>query len=229
MKRQSHTALLAALVAVVSPLMGSLAGCDGFSGQAGDKPEGFRLFEGRLQVPDDDLVGRQVTGLQMAALHIDAEGGIGVFPSAVFDPSVQRAEATFVATVAGDQDVVLVLQVPSGTQRGLGSFLGLYTFDGGESLVPRGEDDVDIGTLTVVRGTRVPADTTLTGGVAGSPATQTDSDGDGLTNDRDDNDDDDADVDANDTDVAGDGVDDALQRLSALPDDNGDGVPDAMQ
>jgi hypothetical protein len=228
MKRRSP-ALIAALTALASPVVLSSVGCDGFTGQQGDKPEGFRLVQGRLLVPDEDLVGRQVTGLQVAALGLDAEGGIAVFPSAVFDPSAQRAEASFVATVAGDRDVVVVLQVPSGTQRGVGSFLGLYTFDGGESLVPRGEDDVDIGTLEVQRGARVPADTTLGGGAGSSPSAQTDSDTDGLPNDRDDDDDDDGTADANDTDVAGDGVDDALQRLSALPDVDADGVPDALK
>jgi hypothetical protein len=78
-----------------------LSGCEGLTGGAGDKPEGFRLIEGRLSLPDEDLLGRQVTGLQVAALHLDADGGITAFPSAVFDPSTQRAEAAFVATVPG--------------------------------------------------------------------------------------------------------------------------------
>ena len=174
----------AALVALVGA-----TGCDGLTGGAGDKPEGFRLIEGRLALPDEDLLGRQVTGLQIAALHVDSDGGITAFPSAVFDPSVQRAEASFVTTVPGDLDVVLILQVPSASQRGPGSFLGVYRFDAAETLIPRAEDDLDLGTLTVARGARVPADTVLEGGAGSSPAAQTDSDGDGLTNDRDDDDD----------------------------------------
>lgn len=211
---------LAALLAVT--------GCDGFTGGAGDKPEGFRLIEGRLSLPDEDLLGRQVTGLQVAALHLDAGGGITAFPSAVFDPSTQRAESAFVATVPGDLDVVLVLQVPSGSQRGPGAFLGAVVADG-ERLVPRGEDDLDLGVLTVQRGVRVPADTTLVGGAGASPAAQTDSDGDGLTNDRDDDDDGDDIADSADDDVAGDGVADALQRLDVLTDDDDNGVPDALE
>lgn len=205
-----------------------LTGCDGFTGGAGDKPEGFRLIEGRLSLPDEDLLGRQVTGLQMAALHLDADGGITAFTSAVFDPSTQRAEAAFVATVPGDLDVVLVLQVPSGSQRGPGPFLGAFDA-GGERLVPRGEDDLELGVLIVERGVRVPADTALVGGAGSTPAVQTDSDGDGLTNDRDDDDDGDEIADDVDADVAGDGVEDAMQRLDALSDDDGNGVPDALE
>jgi len=213
----------------LAALLTTLTGCDGFTGGAGDKPEGFRLVEGRLSLPDEDLLGRQVTGLQVAALHLDADGGVTAFPSAVFDPSTQRAEAAFVATVPGDLDVVLVLQVPSASQRGPGAFLAAFVADGGEQLVPRGEDDLALGVLSVARGARVPADTTLVGGAGAIPAAQTDSDGDGLTNDRDDDDDGDDIADGADDDVAGDGVADALQGLAALPDDDSDGVPDALQ
>jgi len=200
----------------------------GFTGSGGDKPEGTRLVKGRLQIPDDDLFGRQVTGLQVAALHVKADGGVDVFPSAVFDPSEQRAEAAFVATVGGGVDAFLVLQVPSATQRGIGSFLGLYVVDG-DNLVPRGEDDLDLGTITVSRGARVPADTRLESGAAPSPAAQTDTDGDGLKNNVDDDDDDDGTLDSVDTDVAGDGVDDTLQRYEVLIDEDGDGIADVLQ
>jgi hypothetical protein len=215
---------LAAWLSAVVPLMA----CDGLTGKAGDRPDGFRFIEGTLLVPEEDILGRQVTGLQVAALHLGADGSVTPFPSSVFDPSVQRAEASFVATVPVDLDVLIVLQVPSGSQQGVGSFLGLYRF-GNESLAPRGEEDVDLGTLEVNRGQRQPADTTLTGVAGLTPASQTDTDGDGLTNDVDDDDDNDGIPDVNDDDVAGDGVVDALQQLSALPDVDGDGVPDVMK
>ncbi len=205
------------------------ASCDGFSGKAGDRPEGFRLVEGRVRIPDDSsLLGRQVTGLQLAALHLIGGGGVTADVSGVFDPSVQRNEAAFVATVRDDVDFVLVLQVPSATQRGPGSFLGVF-LDGDETLLPRGEDDVNLGVIDIVRGARVPADTVLRSGPGSSPAAQTDSDGDGLTNDIDDDDDEDGIPDVSDPDRAGDGIDDALQILSALPDDDGDGVPDLLK
>lgn len=204
------------------------AGCTGFAGGAGDKPEGTRLIEGRLQVPDEDLLGRQVTGLQVAALHLDAAGGVTAFPSDVFDPSVQRSEASFVATVGGGVDVVLVLQVPSASQIGAGAFLGVFVSDDGSTLVPRGEDDVNLGLVTVTTGQRKPADTTMSSAAA-SPADQTDTDGDGVANASDDDDDDDGVADANDNDVAGDGVDDVLQTLAALADADADGVADVLQ
>lgn len=218
-----------ARVCVGAAVGATLVACDGFTGKEGDRPEGFRLVEGRIVVPDDaTLLGRQVTGLQLAALHLRVDGGITAFPSAVFDPSAVRAEASFVATVQNDLDVVLVLQVPSATQRGAGSFLGVFS-DASETLIARGEDDLDLGTVTISFGARTPADTTLAGGPGSSPATQTDSDGDGLNNGADDDDDDDGTLDATDDDVAGDGIDDALQRLPALTDDDADGVPDALR
>jgi hypothetical protein len=181
-----------------------------------------------LQVPDEDLLGRQVTGLQLAALHLDAAGGVTAFPSDVFDPSVQRSEASFVATVGGGVDVVLVLQVPSASQIGAGSFLGVFVSDDGATLVPRGEDDVNLGLVSVATGQRKPADTTLSSAAA-SPIEQTDTDGDGVSNAIDDDDDDDGIADANDTDVAGDGIDDVLQVLAALADADDDGVADVLQ
>lgn len=218
-----------AVMRLIAPLaLCAVAGCTGLTGGAGDKPEGTRLVEGRLQVPDEDLLGRQVTGLQVAALHLDAEGGVTAFPSDVFDPSVQRSEASFVATVSGGVDVVLVLQVPSASQIGAGSLLGVFVTADGDSLVPRGEDDLNLGLVSVTPGQRKPADTTLSSAAA-TPAEQTDTDGDGVSNATDDDDDDDGIADANDTDVAGDGIDDGLQLLTALADANADGVADVLQ
>ena len=218
-----------ATVAMTVAMTMCLTACGaGFSGAGGDKPEGTRLVKGRLQIPDDDLFGRQVTGLQVAALHINADGGIDIFPSAVFDPSEQRAEASFVATVGGGVDSFLVLQVPSATQRGIGTLIGRYTF-GGDNLVPRGEDDLDLGAITVSRGARVPADTRLESGAAPAPDAQTDTDVDGLNNDVDDDDDADGIADASDADVAGDGVDDSLQRYEVLADADSDGIADVLQ
>jgi hypothetical protein len=207
----------------------ALAGCNVLTGGAGDRPEGFRLVEGRLLIPDEDLLGRQVTGLQLAGLFLDGEGGVEPFVSDVFDPAAQRGEAAFVAPVRGNVDVVFVLQVPSASARGVGSFVGQFRFDGARSLVPAGEDDVDLGSLTVEKGARVPADTLLSGSAGNSPLAQVDSDGDGVNDAADVDDDEDGVPDSSDPDAAGDGVDDALQILEALPDDDGDGVADLLQ
>jgi hypothetical protein len=220
---------LSRATAVVLVVGGVTAGgCTGLTGGAGDRPEGFRLVEGRLSLPDRDLLGRQLTGLQIAALHVDGEGAVVPFVSDIFDPSVARAEAAFVVPVAAAVDHVLVLQVPTPGGQGAGDFLGQLRFDD-VTLVPRGADDIDLGVVTVSAGARAPADTTLLPGPGGSPAAQTDSDNDGIANASDDDDDNDGTLDGADADVAGDGVDDATQVLSALPDDDGDGVADALQ
>jgi hypothetical protein len=212
-------------VVVVVALAG---GCPALTGGAGDRPEGFRLVEGSLTLPDEDLLGRQVTGLQIAALHVDADGAIIPFVSDVFDPAVVRAEAAFVVPVPAALDHVLVLQVPTAGGQGAGAFLGQLRFEDA-TLVPRGDEDLNLGAVQVVAGVAAPADTSLVPGPGGSPLQQTDSDNDGVANANDDDDDDDGTGDGSDADVAGDGVDDAGQVLAALPDDDGDQVPDALQ
>lgn len=214
-------------------VLGSLAvlvtgACSPLTGGAGDRPEGYRLVEGRLSLPDQDLIGRQVTGVQMAALHIDADGGLTPFVSEVFDPAIERAESAFVIPVDGAFDVVVVLQVPSPGGRGAGAFLGQLVFDG-TTLLPRGDDDIELGIVAAQAGARVPADTVLVPGVGTSPVAQTDSDDDGVDNATDDDDDGDGTADGDDPDVAGDDVEDAVQVLGALPDDDGDGIADALQ
>jgi hypothetical protein len=213
-----------AALCVLSALCG---GCV-FGGGSGERPEGFRLVEGRLQVPDEDLLGRQVTGLQMAALHVNGEGGVVPFVSDVFDPAASRREAAFVVAVDGAVDFVLVLQVPSASARGIGDFLGQLRFDNGRSLLPKGEEDIDTGVLNVATGGRVPADTVLSGSSGDSPTAQVDSDGDGQKDSTDTDDDNDDVADGADTDVAGDGVDDATQVLEAFEDEDGDGVADVL-
>ncbi|MBM4283594.1 MAG: hypothetical protein FJ137_23605, partial [Deltaproteobacteria bacterium] len=125
------------LAVVVAIALTAAGACTPLTGGAGDRPEGFRLVEGRLLLPDEDLLGRQVTGLQVAALHLGGDGTIAPFVSSVFDPATSRAEASFVVAVDGSLDTVVVLQVPSSGGRGVGSFLGKLVVDD-VTLVPRG-------------------------------------------------------------------------------------------
>jgi glycosidase len=218
-----------ALVALVV-----LGACAPLSAGAGDRPEGFRLVQGELGFPDDDVLGRQVTGVQVAALHLTSNQQVIPFVSEILDPSVERRESSFVVAVDRRFDFVLVLQVPSAGGCCVGSFLGQLVFDD-ETLWPRGgsegdkDDDVDLGPVSVMRGVKPPSDTALVAGQGREPSTQTDSDDDGVQNALDDDDDDDGVSDATDNDVAGDGVDDARQVLSALPDVDADGVADVLQ
>jgi hypothetical protein len=208
------------------------AACDGGFPGAGQRPEGFRLVQGRLALPtDQDLIGRQVTGLQVAGLALDGQGGAQAFPSAIFNPASVRDEAAFSTFVEGTKSFVIVLQVPVGNGRGPGSFLGLLRFDGNAtgSLVPPGLDDIDLGRTTIQRGARLPADSLLIPGAPEPPLAQIDTDGDGVNDLVDDDDDGDGIPDATDPDNGNDGIDDVDQLLSALPDANNDGVPDALQ
>ena len=223
--------LLHALSACV--LVCLVGGCPALIGGQGDRPEGFRLVDGKLQAPEEDLLGRQVTGMQIAGLALDGAGGVDVFPSAVFDPAGDRAQSSFLAPVHGERSFVVVLQVPSASTRGPGAFLGVLRFEdglGGETtLIPPGLDDIQLGTLTVTRGTRVPGDNLLVAGSANNPLAQVDTDDDGTVDALDSDDDDDGTDDGSDSDRGGDGVEDALQILAALPDTDTDGVPDLLE
>lgn len=208
-------------------------GCLGFQGGAGDRPEGYRLVQGTLIVPEDDLLGRQVTGLQIAGLAIgtgDDPDDIDVFGSAVFDAS-RAASAAFVAPVDGQRSFVVILQVPSASGRGPGSFLGALHFANGgadATLVPPGEDDIDLGAVTVIPGATRPAGNLLKAGDANNPLSQIDTDADGTVDLSDPDDDEDGAPDASDGDTGNDGVEDVAQTLAALPDEDDDGVPDLL-
>jgi hypothetical protein len=210
----------------------AVVGCDGGFPGAGQRPEGFRLVQGRLVLPtDEDLIGRQVTGLQVAGLSLDGQGGVQAFTSPVFDPATTRDEASFATFIDGTKSFVIVLQAAVGTGRGPGSFLALLRFEGNAtfSLVPPGLDDIDLGRVTIQRGARLPADSLLIPGAPEPPLAQIDTDSDGVNDLIDDDDDGDGIPDDIDPDNGNDGIPDVDQLLTALPDEDGDGVPDILQ
>lgn len=199
----------------------------------GQRPEGIRFITGAVAIPDEDILGRQVTGLQTAAVAVgtaEDPARVDVFPSAVFDAS--RVEnARFTVKVADDRSFVLVLQVPSASTSGPGAMLAVLRFDDGNgqgTLLPLGAADIELGVLDVAPGPTA-SESSLLVGDASNPLAQVDTDADGTSDLSDADDDGDGTPDAADTDVAGDGVDDAKQVLPALPDDDADGVPDLLQ
>jgi hypothetical protein len=227
MRNAGASALAALTLALAS------SGCARPSGAAGDRPAGFRLVTGVMQVPEEDVLGRQTTGLQVAAIAIgtaDDPFAVDVFPSEVFDGS-RIENSRFTVPVDGERSFVLVLQVPSASTVGPGALVAILRFatgTGESTLVPPGLDDIDLATLTVSLGDTT-ATTTLIVGDAHNPMAQIDTDADGALDLSDPDDDSDDNPDATDPDVGGDGVDDAAQLLSALPDDDGDGVPDLLE
>lgn len=228
MSARVHASVLVAFASVVSIL-----GCNPPSGGAGDWPDGFRLVTGVVQVPEEDVLGRQTTGLQVAGIAIGAEtdaDAIDVFPSDVFDGS--RIETSrFTTPVDGARSFVLVLQVPSASTNGPGALVGVLRFATGagtSTLVPPGLEDIDLGTLTLELGD-TPATTALVVGDASNPMAQIDTDSDGTADLTDPDDDGDDIPDLSDADAGGDGVDDDAQVLSSLPDEDGDGVPDLLE
>lgn len=207
------------------------AGCTGY-GKSGDRPPGHRLVEGELVFPAQ--VGRQVAGLQVVAVAVKPD--FALYGSRVLDPGADRTDrASFVFAVDVERSVSIVLQVPGGAPGTPGQYLGVLQFDDGRggrtTLLPAGPDpsapeDVDLGTVTLVQGASPPVDNVLSVGEGDNPLSQIDSDGDGTVDLLDDDDDGDEIPDASDGDVAGDGIEDVTQDLSALPDENGDGVPE---
>lgn len=209
----------------------AVVGCDFPSGE---RPKGLRFVTGSLVIPDEDITGRQNTGLQMAAIAIgtaDDADDVDAATSAVFDGS--RVENTrFSVPVAEARSFVLVLQVPSAAAGGFGSLVATLSFDDGRgsttTLLPPGSADIELGALTV--GDAASAATrALRAGEAAQPLAQVDTDGDGQSDLGDDDDDDDGVLDQADPDVGGDGVDDANQVLEALTDEDANGIPDVLE
>jgi len=221
---------LAALAALLST-----TGCVEFAGQ-GARPDGHRLVSGKLRLPDDGIVGRQVTGLQIAAIAVSLDESLStvveVFPSDVFDPAVNRGETAFTLTVDARRSFNLVLQVPRGGGTGPGSYLGGLYFSSGaggdSSLVPHGVTDLALGVVEAVENAASTADNRLLVDESRNPLALVDSDGDGTVDLVDEDDDSDEIADVNDDDVAGDEVPDVLQTLVGL-DADGDGVPDLLE
>lgn len=218
-----------------------LTGCPGFVG-AGSRPPGYRLVSGTLSLPDDGIVGRQVTALQFVALGLvgetDDEGNtttrLAVDTSDLFDPGVRREESDWVLPVEVGSSFNLVLQVPSSSGRGLGEYLAVLSFDNGRggstTLVPWGLTDIDLAEVTALDPdpTRV-QDNRLEVGLAQNPLGQVDTDGDGSSDLFDDDDDGDGITDDTDPDAANDDVDDVYQVLSGMDDANADGIPDLFE
>jgi MYXO-CTERM domain-containing protein len=224
---------------IVCALLGAtplLSACPEFAGQ-GARPEGYRLVSGTLRLPDDGIVGRQVTGLQLAAVAVSLDDElrtvVDFYTSDVFDPSVNRKETSFTVAVDARRSFNLVLQVPKSGRTGPGTYLGGLYFDSGyagdASLVPSGVTDIDLGIVDAVENvTGTVADNRLVVESNKSPLAQVDSDGDGVVDLIDTDDDSDEILDGADDDVAGDDVPDSLQTLVGL-DADGDGVPEILE
>jgi hypothetical protein len=198
--------------------------------RGGERPEGVRFVTGTVTIPDKDILGRQVTGLQIAAVALgtpEDPDRFDIYPSAVFDAS-RIENARFRALVDEERTFFVVLQVPSASAGGPGKLLAVMRFEDGRglgTLLPPGSQDIELSTLSVRVGATA-AESTLVVGDGSNPLAQIDTDGDGVADLSDDDDDGDGIPDAVDTDVGGDGVEDAKQVLAALPDGDGDGIPD---
>lgn len=221
---------------VMATLVLPLTGCPGLTAGAGARPEGHRLVEGTLELPEDFVIGRQVSGVRMTAVSVrDVDGApsLELFPSDVFSPDEGKA-VPFALSLPTGRAFHLVLETPKGSPSGPGSWLGALRFDDGRgtetSFVPAGDDDLTLAALVAVENDATSAaDNELRGPASHNPLGRVDSDGDGQSDLVDDDDDEDQVPDASDTDVAGDGIEDALQRLEYLADEDGDSIPDAFQ
>lgn len=226
----------AAALVVVSALVLLALGCPGLTAGAGARPEGHRLVEGTLELPEGFVMGRQVSGVRMTAVsvrEIDGAPSFELFRSDAFSPDEGKA-VPFALSLPTALAFHLVLETPKGSPSGPGSWLGVLRFDDGRgaetSFVPAGDGDLTLAALVAVENDPARAsDNELRGPASHNPLGRVDSDGDGLSDLLDDDDDDDEIPDEADTDVAGDGIEDALQALEFLADEDDDGVPDAFR
>lgn len=227
----------AALVVVAAAGLTALAaGCPGLSAGAGARPDGHRLVEGTLKLAEDFVIGRQVSGVQVAAVsvrEVDGAPSLEVHASDVFSPDAGKA-VPFALSLPTGKAFHLVLQTPTAGGAGPGRWLGVLRFDDGQgrsvTLIPAGDEDLTLAALDALENAAGQvADNELRGPASHNPLGQVDSDGDGQSDLLDADDDDDQAPDLTDSDVAGDGIDDALQSLEYLPDADGNGVPDDFE
>lgn len=159
----------------------------------------------------------------------------------------QRPDTPFSIVVPCAQSVNVVLQVPRTSGGGAPGLwvaaLRFATDDGGATLttlVPRQPADLcggktnshDLGQVTLTlksEGLLASGEITLGKDNSKNPLELLDSDGDGVVDFADTDDDDDGQPDISDPDTQGDAVADAAQSLSALPDQDTDGIPDLFE
>ena len=136
--------------------------------------------------------------------------------------------------VPKNTSVNLFLQTPRGGSAGAGILVGRLEWPDGagntNGRLPVSDRDIDLGEVSFVTGDPgTLADNRLPVAQENNPLQRTDRDQDGQDDLLDTDDDGDGTPDAQDDDADGDGSPDALQELSSLPDDNGDGVPNALE
>jgi len=159
----------------------------------------------------------------------------------------QRPDTPFSIVVPCAQSVNLVLQVPRTSGGDAPGFwvaaMRFATDDGGSTLttlVPRQAADLcgsktnalDLGQVTLTlrsEGLLGSGEITLGKDNSKNPLELLDSDGDGAADLADTDDDDDGQPDIGDPDAQGDAVADTAQTLSALPDQDADGIPDLFE
>jgi len=158
----------------------------------------------------------------------------------------QRPDIPFSIVVPCALSVNLVLQAPRSSSSGAaGPWVAALSFpdeEGGATttLIPHQADDVcggstsliDLGEVTLTLATEKVLSTgviTLGKDNSKNPLSLLDTDGDGTDDLADADDDDDGQIDAGDVDSDGDGIIDDAELLTALPDDDKNGVPDLFQ
>lgn len=159
----------------------------------------------------------------------------------------QRPDVPFSVVVPCGMSVNLVLQVPRSSSSGSpGLWVTALAFaaeDGAAvtaTLVPKQPDDLcgsktnsldmgDVQLTLAIAGVLASGSITLGKDNSRNPLSLLDTDGDGTDNLADLDDDDDGQSDIGDLDADGDGVLDSAESLTALPDQDSNGVPDLFQ
>lgn len=204
--------------------------CDGL-GHAGERPAGTRQVELTLPLEFVSSLGNQVTAIQLAAAVVDGGAGLALHTSPAVDPTAQRLLIGYFPVA--DSFVPLIQSQGPGGADAPGTLRAQIRFSDGRgnrvSLVPRGDRDLALGTPQLEGSAATPASSWLTVDDSHNPLLVVDSDGDGTSDLVDTDDDGDATPDSDDTDGDGDGRLDQQQALTALPDADADGIPDAIE
>lgn len=215
---------------MIRPLLLVLVVIQGCTGPQTD-PSSVRTIKLRLIPPNssDEAFGG-TRSVQLAAAQV-RDGQLAKL--SVGDAIDGRMIQTLSVGVPINTSVNLFLQTPRGSNAGPGIFVGRVVWSNGHgqtSRIPASDLDIDLGEVSFMTGDPgTLADNRLPVTDDANPLRRTNRDGDAQDDFLDDDDDGDSDPDATDADADGDGEEDARQEFSALPDGDGDGVPNDFE
>jgi glycosidase len=222
-----------------------LAGCgNGFTSSSTQPPPDYRLITGHLSPPDPRIFAKQPLALELVGVSLDARAQDPVLAfysgTPVSATSNGRDPATVRLAVPQTHSLVLFFQIPTDGYSGIGQMVAPLRFprnaSGMLTDVIRGKmpsstvplKDIDLGVMDITMSGRS-FQVLLGMGSSVNPLKINDINGNGVSDFDDPDSNNDFIPDDQETVSNADGVPDADESLNALPDADGDGIPDRFE